>query len=555
MDINASTARDLPSTLPDELLAEIFVHLHSCRLTDGEREGLAYLPVPPWAVVSHVSSRWRHISLKCKKLWSFIVDGDRRWTEASVKRSDPLPITMRAEIYPQTPHDSIVALVDLVPPARLASAQLWVNGSCPTDEETEPYTFWLLKLTQTPTPLLTYFEIAVSYGNAGGPSDGSTDIHLCLPWKYLGKHEQSPLRSIVLSECIFMTLFSFNGSTNLTSFKLFRCIYALDDNDDILGHDLILGALSASPNLEELVLSSSISPRGPILGSSFDKHGIKLPCLRILVLSDFLPMALDFLSYISIPSSATTSLTLVWDELEATPEVQFATLQGFNLERFLLNPMPSSHCELHILKSRFDGPSSGTQGVDISLGNGIKPHTAQETSFTIQITQESTTIPPSGPFLDAVLNLFSSRSTPVHTLVIAVPIAYFDCVRIGETWNKIEQVTVEGTAAALAFFDAWHRDAPHLLPNVTTLTISRVDLTGGALFEKLVLAITRRQLTTFSCARLAHVILDTPLVSARTIEVLTRILTIEKPHAVCVRRDTYDADVEALRHGRPRVTV
>lgn len=62
------TARNLSSTLPQELLAEIFLYLHSCRLADSERDDLAYHPVPPWVAVSHVCTRWRNVAVNSKKV-------------------------------------------------------------------------------------------------------------------------------------------------------------------------------------------------------------------------------------------------------------------------------------------------------------------------------------------------------------------------------------------------------------------------------------------------------------------------------------------------------
>ncbi|KZV72492.1 hypothetical protein PENSPDRAFT_359385 [Peniophora sp. CONT] len=437
--VEVSTVRDLSSSLPDELLAEIFLHLHSCRLGESERSDLAYHPTPPWVPASHVCARWRNVAIHCRKLWSFIVDADPHWTKISIQRSDPLPISLRAEIYPTTPHESIVALIDLIKPARLASVQIWFSASASTDPDDEPYTWWLIKLTTSPTPWLKHFEIAVSYEQVEGPSRDTTNIQLCLPWDYLGKGEESPLRSLKLSQCVLTTLFVLHGSSKLVSLNLDHCFYAEDEDGDVLGYDFLLDALSASPNLENLSLSWSTSPGGPALGSSFVTHSIKLPRLRAFYLDDDLGRAFDLLSYISIPSSANTHIGLEWEAEEADAASYIAKVQDFDVDGLLLDSQPSPYRDFYITQHDLTQHerSSSRIGFDVSLRGGLLQSDEQTLTFSFNLPSPESMDSLSMAVLASILKSLAPQLSLMNTLIMGVNPVHFDWVREVSAWGNI----------------------------------------------------------------------------------------------------------------------
>ncbi|KZV72491.1 hypothetical protein PENSPDRAFT_750939 [Peniophora sp. CONT] len=518
-------------SLPDELLAEIFLHLHSCRLADAEREGFAYHPVPPWVTVSHVCTRWRNVALRCKKLWSFVVDADCHWTEVSVKRSNPLPISMRAEIYPTTPLKSIFQLINSVPLGRLASVQIWVNASCPFDPAL--YSYWLNKLVNSPTPLLEHFEIAAFYDRRGidfdEPSEVTTNIHLRHPWDYLGKSKESPLRSLVLSGCTFTTLFSLHGSSKLVSLRIEDSLYAQDDDGEFLGFQHLRYALSASPDLEELYLLGSIPTRGATPNTAFKRHTINLSRLREFRIEDDFEGGLNLLSHLSIPMSANTCIIIEQYDHEEGLASQISKFRA--LDGLFLAATSSPYRVLAMAQAR----------------GGESQRPSDRVGFRTLLSDFRACTTPVSPLLEAIVTLLLPQLSSIHTLVIGIRPVIFDCLSYFSTWSIIQTLHVYGTATALSLFEHWHTITPHALPNVISLVITRADLTADATVEKLIHAIVQRQLISSPCAKLEHLVLGTPLVHRQTIKTLAKILAIKDRSAVCVRDETCDTEGDAIQ--------
>ena len=382
-------------------------------------------------------------------------------------------------------------------------------------------------------PLLKHVDLSVSYEHtdSDGPGLNTTDISLGPPWEYLGTSEESPLQSLQLSQCLFNTICVLPGSSKLVSMKLDRCIYVKNDSGDMHGHDLLLRALSASPNLEELSIEWSISSQGRTTKSSFEKYSITLPRLRIVYLKDDIVRALDCLSYLSLTPATKTCIDLDWEESDE--ETALTKAQEFSINRFMGSSLGHHHA-FYAEHVQFEDFSSH-KGVKLSLMSSSNLEDERATIFYLRLLP-GTHSPPPSPLLAAVTTMLSPRLALVQILAMQLPPEYFDCICYASPWPNVQRMFLEDTATVVALLDAWHTTAKRAFPNVASLLITRADLTPVAVAEKLIHVVVQRQLMSPPCAKLAHVFLDTPLVAQRTQDLIAKILVNES-----------DAEVEAIR--------
>ncbi|KAH7922443.1 hypothetical protein BV22DRAFT_1121467 [Leucogyrophana mollusca] len=261
------------SSLPDELLAAVFMHYASrlyaeyCRLQDS-----LYMPQPlQWIKVTHVCRHWRRVALSYPTLWSLLVPQRSRWCEEMLARSKMAALVIDTDLTYMTPKavsgvEKALGHIGRVEELRLVSSK-------------ETMEKLLAPLVTTPAPLLK----ALSLENT--------------------RHTHMRIDNYSLSETLFG-----GRAPHLRKLELFKC--------DLVWSSRILDGLT---HLDISHLTSSARPTMVQLIAALRRA----PALKALSFDDALPL---------LPVTTTSISTITQDSPVILPVLASLRLVGTVVE-------------------------------------------------------------------------------------------------------------------------------------------------------------------------------------------------------------------------------
>jgi hypothetical protein len=341
------------SSLPVELLIQIFIHVPRAEFCDALYSPNAPPPAPPtapqrqqptWLAIAQVCRRWRAIAVNCKAFWSFVpLTASAHCIEFSLAHSDPYPVSLLVDCS-STQTDSyhrrvLATLRAALPRARDIHLQnlspfVAVAGmpAVPTDLESRAEALRLLDTS--PAPLLEAFSVI---GHTVRDIVALSDdiFQRCAP---------SALRSLILTYCDLRhssPLFR----APLTSLHLAACHL-----------EFPLEVLGLLPHLRTLILENT---RGVNIyeahrttrrrKNSSDKEALRLPHLQRLELTNLSTVIAFLLQAIQIPAFSSVSITCT-DCLESDEPLDDLTLLRTITSN--MSPVLTTHLENALAENR-----------------------------------------------------------------------------------------------------------------------------------------------------------------------------------------------------------
>lgn len=287
--------------LPIDILAAIFIE-GSRDYYDRYNSGHHISTAPSWVNVSYVCRHWRHVSLNCPTLWSYLFDTSPHWTQELLSRSKHAPLKAYVDLdfghkFPFL--EQVMTHVERLEEFRFRLP--WT---------TNDQIFSILSL---PAPRLRYLTILPSY------------MSLRSDWPSVLFGGDTPaLRTLELTSCL-LPWYSLNLS-GLTNLDLCRV--------PLRFHEEFLSTLRRMHGLTHLYLENTLDIASASLSSAASDivQKIDLPHLARLFVFDGLSTVLAFLSCVNIPSKTEVRLRC-YTEYDSSPD-DYAQLSSLLTHRF-----------------------------------------------------------------------------------------------------------------------------------------------------------------------------------------------------------------------------
>ncbi|KAI0313610.1 hypothetical protein OF83DRAFT_1140588 [Amylostereum chailletii] len=517
-----STSPDTPIVAPiDRLPVEILNRVFFCTIASFHEDNPCAMSV----ILSHVCTRWRNVSIRCKELWTYTpLQFGKELLEVALERSSPLPISVNGTHLPTFKSVERLSFV-LRALGRIKDLALKMNGpvAVPISDPNEPENSQSLTNT-SPAPLLESLILDI---------DKTFDIsHVWLPEneKLLVRPPPPNIRFIELRHCRVRDLFSGNVPSSLRFLRLddvdllpTSCLFRAPLRrleltrchiwDDI---QRLLDTLRLLPLLEEFY---SIWPRGGVSSFLGEHHevSVNLPRMKHIRLDGDASASAGVLHSIVLPS--TTEICLAFD----VADVPHNTIGDFALFSSLRSHYSSAAAGQVFHEANITGQRSKdeyrriiVEGFTISLtqaSHTTMPNDVQEKKHNLGDLR-LTCLPYNGVYyqfddlapglVHAFFDLLFVKNS-LYTLTVSAYIFCNGTLWRGafSNWDSITKLTVtEETVSGLFCAFASPND-PQLFPLLEDLTIYSTGTRLSALLNGPILPLLLQE--GFRCRRAAGV--------------------------------------------------